>query len=65
MMTKQHFESIADVLKRERPDRDGTRWAAGARDEWSTIVLQFAAMCAAQNARFDRARFLIACGMES
>ena len=62
-MTRQHFAAIAAVLLKERPDRDGTPWANGARDEWSTIVLAMAALCQSQNPRFDRARFLAACGM--
>lgn len=64
-MTRKHFEAIAAVLKHERPDRDGSKWADGARDEWSTIVMRMADMCAAQNAQFKRDRFYTACGLES
>ena len=61
----QDFEAIAAVLMSERPDREpGHRWSDGARDLWSTSCLAFASMLATQNPRFDRARFLAACGME-
>ena len=64
-MTRQHFVAIAAVLLSEKPPRvAGDRWSDGARDEWSTIVLNMASMCAKQNPRFDRDRFLSACGME-
>lgn len=70
MMTRQHFAVIAAVLLNEKPDTEGkiysdrTPWAQGAYDEWSTIVLNMAACLKTQNPRFDRARFLAACGME-
>jgi hypothetical protein len=63
-MTRKDFALIASVLLSERPDRDGTRWADGARDEWSTIVLKMADALGLVNAAFDRSRFLAACGME-
>lgn len=62
MMTREHFEAIAAVLRDERPDRDGSARQDGARDEWSTTVLQFASMCKEQNPQFNRARFLKAAG---
>jgi hypothetical protein len=65
-MTKKDFEMIASTLKSEMPEREpGNRWSDGARDEWSTTCLAFASMLASTNPRFDRARFLAACGMES
>jgi hypothetical protein len=64
-MTRKDFELIATTLRHERPDRDGSRWADGARDAWSTIVLQFADALATTNRSFDRARFLAACGMDA
>lgn len=64
-MTRKDYVLISDVLKNERPDRDGTRWADGARDEWSTIAMNIARALASDNPRFDRARFLKACGVEA
>jgi hypothetical protein len=61
-MSRAHFDAIARTLKDERPDRDGTRWADGARDEWSTTVLAFTSLCAGSNPLFDRDRFLKAAG---
>ena len=62
-MTKRDFVLIAEALRVERPDRDGTRWADGARDEWSTVVLRLARALAGSNPRFDKDRFLEACGI--
>jgi hypothetical protein len=64
-MTKRDFILIAETLKNERPDRDGTKWADGARDLWSTTVLAFANALATKNPRFDKERFFDACGLES
>jgi hypothetical protein len=60
MMTKQHFESIAAVLKSRRPaddDHDTHRCTA-----WRDMVIAFAAMCVKENPRFDASRFYDACG---
>lgn len=64
-MTRKDFELIAATLRQERPDRDGSKWADGARDSWSTTVLHFASTLATTNHAFDRARFIKACGLES
>lgn len=64
-MTRKDFAMIASVLLSERPDRDGTRWADGARDEWSTVVLKMADALKITNAAFNRTRFLAACGMDA
>lgn len=51
-MTKQHFIAAADRI-RELTDRAA---AAIAADVFCSVAIQF-------NARFDRARFLAACGL--
>lgn len=60
-MTRKHYEAIAAAFARIRPDRD-----MGASDEqfdqWATDVLAISAVLAADNVRFDRARFYAACG---
>lgn len=65
-MTRQDFEMIAAVLLSERPDVEpaGAKpgWYAGARDEWSTMVLAFSGRLAGTSPRFDAARFLDAAG---
>jgi hypothetical protein len=56
-------ERIAAVLLSERPTRDGSKWADGARDEWSTTVLAFAlALFGPDGAA--RSAFVRACGLE-
>lgn len=77
-MTKQHFEQVAEMFRTNRPstDRDGLwsdRHSAtenareegrldGALFQWETCVEDFASVAAQWNPRFDRARFLKACG---
>ncbi len=63
-MTRKDYVLISEVLKNERPERDGTKWADGARDLWSTTVLNMARALAKDSPRFDKDRFLKACGME-
>ena len=68
-MTKKDFELIANTLRSEDPRTkhyfDMTDWEKGAADEWNTIVLAFANALQTTNPRFDRARFLAACGVQS
>ncbi len=63
-MTRKDYVLISAVLRAERPERDGTKWADGARDLWSTTVLNMARALAKDSPRFDKDRFLKACGME-
>lgn len=55
-MTRKHFQALAAMLKQSRPDNpaDCIRWYA--------LCNQLADFCQSQNARFDRAKFLEACG---
>ena len=63
-MTKKDFEMIASVLKAcEWPSSNDT-YAKGMRCQWSNTIDAFATALASQNPRFDRERFLAACGME-
>ena len=69
-MTKKDFELIANTLRSEDPRTkhypDMTDWEKGvAGEEWNTTVLAFADALATTNPRFDRARFLAACGVQS
>lgn len=59
-MTKKDFEAIADVLDDTRPAFKGNDM-----DRWEHMALVFASMLASTNPRFDRARFLKACGLEN
>jgi hypothetical protein len=70
-MTRKDFELIAAVLSTSKigdihpaSSPEARRTWTYARDEWRRTVDRFATMCAAQNPRFDRARFLAACGVE-
>ncbi len=60
-MTKQHFQLLADALKAEMP---GTGWDhPNKRVQWLLDVRAVTSVCAQSNARFDRDRFLTACGV--
>ena len=59
-MTKKDFEAIARALK-DQHDALAPLTAAQERILLSTAK-DIAGVCAAQNPRFDRARFLAACG---
>lgn len=68
-MTRKDYIAIAAALSLERPALTleqyamAPDWDRGTFDEWNTIVLRFAGMLAADNPRFDRAKFLTACGV--
>ena len=53
----RHFSFIAAALASTKPESDGPEL-----NQWNNMVLQFASDCRASNPRFDRARFLAACG---
>ena len=57
-MTRKDFEMIAATLKASRMDGEE------ASAQWCTACHAFAEMCSRTNPRFNRSRFLKACGME-
>lgn len=58
MLTRQHFELIAWVLKRYAEDRNDGRMPCG-------LAEAFADALGSTNGRFDRGRFLRACEVKS
>lgn len=58
VLQHRHFSFIAGVVK-AMPDH-----APSLRAQKRSIALAFADACAGTNSRFDRARFLTACGEE-
>lgn len=66
-MTRRHFQLIADSLAAVRPDADTGNPARdrAAHHQWTTTVLRFAYDLAQTNPRFDRDRFIHACGVIS
>lgn len=54
-MTKKHFIQLADVVRKLEPGYQST---AASRYDWVVMRDAMADFCAAQNPRFDRARWL-------
>jgi hypothetical protein len=59
-MTKKHFIQLAQLLKSLKPETtNGADYAL-----WVDFVSGMASFCSGFNGRFDRSRFLSACGLE-
>ena len=64
-MTKKHFVALAAALKEARLfDAAETARSIEADTQWERTIEGIAAVCADFSPRFDRARFLAACGVE-
>jgi len=73
-MTKKDYEKIASVLNLGKIEcaahgfeiAPAEAWAymVGAREQWLELVYRVCAVMADDNPRFDRARFLKACGLD-
>jgi len=59
-VNKKHFQQIADTLVWRKP---GKRERV-KRELWRALVLDFAEALATTNTRFNRVKFLDACGYE-
>lgn len=70
MMTRKHFQAIADTLASLRPipcESSSERQRGieiGRAHQWETAMEAMADMCARENPRFDRGRFFRACNAE-
>lgn len=58
-MQSIHFKAIADALNAVRPAADNT----SEYYMWARTVSRFADICKSQNPRFNKDRFLTACGV--
>lgn len=59
-MTRKDYEAVADILRQAGNDAMGGYTAQGVVVQ---ITQQFAELARADNPRFDRARFMDACGL--
>jgi len=57
-MSKKHFVALAKGLKEVRPNA-----ANESHEQWQRDCIMVAIVCEDANPRFDRARFLRACGV--
>ena len=65
-MTRQDFNYLADLLKCTWPHNGDTEHCQHEREQQHRyVVREMAEWLRATNPRFDRERFLQACGMES
>jgi hypothetical protein len=60
----RHFAFIAATLRSLKPSERQAFEEPAACDSWRDTVQRFASECASSNPRFDRRRFLAACGWE-
>jgi hypothetical protein len=61
-MTRKHFEAIAAAISDARNDPIVCK-TLGALDGVTILANKLADVCAGSNGRFDRGRFLRACGV--
>lgn len=59
-MSRKHFESLAAALRNRKPE---AHWDPNKRVQWVHDCEAIADACQASNPRFDRGRFLAACGV--
>jgi hypothetical protein len=62
-MTRKDYEAIARALRNSRIGFPGSREAAAGETALGHAAKLLSDHCAADNPRFDRARFLKACGL--
>lgn len=58
-MSRKHYELIASALAGRKPEAGSAKWG-----QWAYDCMALADVFVRDNVRFDRARFLEACGLE-
>ena len=63
-MTRKHYKIIAESLKRTRPGSHSVLAGVALEEElqWNNTVTDLARVLSSTNPRFNRARFVEACG---
>lgn len=61
MISRKHFQMIADALKEQKPE---AHWDKNKMTQWELDVRAVAKALSRLNPRFDFGRFTRACGME-
>jgi len=61
MFYRKHYEAVARTVREATEPRESPEITAAVRDSGQFIAETLADMFAADNPRFDRARFLAAC----
>lgn len=57
----RHFAVIAAALRESKP---AANWEPAKMSQWKSTVSSFVDTCRSSNGRFDRDRFLAACGWD-
>ena len=60
-MTRKHFIHLARVLKHMKPSNQDDPMA---QRKWKEGCDEIATLCYSHNSRFDKRKFLIACGVD-
>jgi len=60
-MTKKHFIAIAEMLATLKPIAGDSDYNSGRYSQWVDYVNAMVNLMAAENPRFDRNRFEVAC----
>ncbi len=65
-MSRKHFIALAKMVSELRAESMGAQGMEGWRSlvDSDDLAVRLADFCASENAQFDRARFLRACGIE-
>ena len=61
MLTRKHFNAIAQTIKETAGDCENSEISIAVNAVRAYIALDIASICAADNPNFNRDRFLIAC----
>ena len=63
-MTKKDFERFAFMLNGQKPVESSDPYQMGAFDQWKVMVRRTADIFGESNSRFNRSKFLEACGYQ-
>lgn len=63
MLTRKDFKAVAEIIAQRKPSFTTSREDIGKMTACRYLAIDLADYFAAQNPRFDRSRFMQACGL--